>query len=170
MLLFSNVYTQTEGVWTLSISLEKKKEKKKHRLDSNHHPCALLSDSEPNSFTAVLYFATFHFQTRDLTFTVHHVLWTADQFIFFLETVNKYWHSNTHGKCLLPNSWDRKIFIPRLLPKKIFREPFGLPKLEIGSPRYISRSPWLFSQIQTMSYETYSLERWSPPPPGGPRI
>ena len=46
----------------------------------------------------------------------------------------------------------------RLLPKKIFREPFGLPKLEIGSPRYISRSPRLFSQIQTMSYETYSLD------------
>ena len=38
----------------------------------------------------------------------------------------------------------------RLLPKKIFREPFGLPKLEIGSPRYISRSPRLFSQIQTV--------------------
>ena len=50
------------------------------------------------------------------------------------------------------------LFDTRLLPKKIFREPFGLPKLEIGSPRYISRSPRLFSQIQTMSYETYSLD------------
>ena len=46
----------------------------------------------------------------------------------------------------------------RLLPKKIFREPFGLPKLEIRSPRYISRSPRLFSPIQTISYETYSLD------------
>ena len=55
----------------------------------------------------------------------------------------------------------------RLLPKKMFREPFGLPKLEIGSPRYISRSPRLFSQIQTVSYETYSLD-WKGvvPPPG----
>ena len=55
---------------------------------------------------------------------------------------------------------------PRLLPKKIFREPFGLPKLEIGSPRYISRSPRLFS-IQTMSYETYSLDRRGVVPPRG---
>ena len=55
---------------------------------------------------------------------------------------------------------------PRLLPKKIFREPFGLPKLEIGSPRYISRSARLFSQIQTMSYETYSLDWKGVVPPG----
>ena len=55
----------------------------------------------------------------------------------------------------------------RLLPKKIFREPFGLPKLEIGSPRYISRSPRLLSQIQTMSYETYSLDWKGVFPPGG---
>ena len=60
----------------------------------------------------------------------------------------------------------------RLLPKKNVREPFGLPKLEIGSPRYISRSPRLFSQIQTMSYETYSLD-WKgvvPPSPGDSNI
>ena len=35
---------------------------------------------------------------------------------------------------------------------------FDSPKLEIGSPRYICRSPRLFSQIQTMSHETYSLD------------
>ena len=61
----------------------------------------------------------------------------------------------------------------RLLPKKIFREPFGLLKLEIRSPRYISRSPRLFSPIQTMSYETYSLD-WkfvvTPAGEGGTRI
>ena len=55
----------------------------------------------------------------------------------------------------------------RLLPKKIFREPFGLPKLEIGSPKYISRSQRLFSQIQTMSYETYSLDWKGVVPPRG---
>ena len=61
----------------------------------------------------------------------------------------------------------RDSTVSRLLPKKIFQETFGLPKLEIGSPRYISRSPRLFSQIQTMSYETYSLDWKGVVPPGG---
>ena len=83
--------------------------------------------------------------------------------------------SPLYHPCFLffPSLWLSSVFInfntsiARLLPKKIFREPFGLPKLEIGSPRYISRSPRLFSQIQTMSYETYSLDRKGVVPPGG---
>ena len=67
-------------------------------------------------------------------------------------------HSTSSCASDLPLTWTKwenklqhKIFfswynphlqtMSRLLPKKIFREPFGLPKLEIGSPRYISRSP-----------------------------
>ena len=31
----------------------------------------------------------------------------------------------------------------RLLPKEIFREPFGLPKIKVGSPSHNFRSPEL---------------------------
>ena len=33
----------------------------------------------------------------------------------------------------------------RLLPKEIFREPFGLPKIKVGSPSHNFRSPELIT-------------------------
>ena len=37
------------------------------------------------------------------------------------------------------------LHYPRLLPRENFREPFGLPKIKVGSPSHNFRSPELIS-------------------------
>ena len=41
----------------------------------------------------------------------------------------------------------RRIPEARLLPKENFREPFGLPKIKVGSPSHNFRSPELISDL-----------------------
>ena len=86
MLLSSNVYTQTVGVWTLSISPWKKTTPAAFEPSPLHfierfggqqfYRCAISPHVRIRWNKNCV-------QTCDLTFTVHHVLWTAES-IYFL--------------------------------------------------------------------------------------